>query len=174
MKKQKLSLTFQFTAILTIFKAEICISLTAILSLYVKAIEEYHEIYKGLENKLHMNFLNNFPRNGVHLNSVVSEKMYAQGRRSAKWFMLSRFSCVWLFATPWTVAHQAPLSMEFFRQEYWVGCHFLLHGIFSTQGSNPPPLCLLHWQVGSLPLVPPHRSTYKTVTSHKRLSLQEL
>ena len=24
-----------------------------------------------------------------------------------------------LFATPWTVAHQAPLSMEFFRQEYW-------------------------------------------------------
>ena len=29
---------------------------------------------------------------------------------------LSRFQ---LFATPWTVAHQAPPSMEFFRQEYW-------------------------------------------------------
>ena len=28
-------------------------------------------------------------------------------------------SHVWLFATPWTVAHQAPLSMEFSRQEYW-------------------------------------------------------
>ena len=27
----------------------------------------------------------------------------------------------WLFLTPWTVAHQAPLSMEFFRQEYWSG-----------------------------------------------------
>ena len=27
-------------------------------------------------------------------------------------------SCVQLFVTPWTVAHQAPLSMEFFRQEY--------------------------------------------------------
>ena len=26
---------------------------------------------------------------------------------------------VWLFATPWTIAHQAPLSMEFLRQEYW-------------------------------------------------------
>ena len=26
--------------------------------------------------------------------------------------------CVWLFATPWTVAYQAPLSMEFSRQEY--------------------------------------------------------
>ena len=29
------------------------------------------------------------------------------------------FSCVWLFVTPWTVAHQAPLSMELSRQEYW-------------------------------------------------------
>ena len=30
-------------------------------------------------------------------------------------------SCVWLFATPWTVAYQAPLSMRFPRQEYWSG-----------------------------------------------------
>ena len=30
-------------------------------------------------------------------------------------------SRVLLFATPWTVAHQAPLSMGFFRQEYWTG-----------------------------------------------------
>ena len=36
-----------------------------------------------------------------------------------------------------------------------LGCHFLLQGIFPTQGSNPCLLCLLHWQVGSLPLVPP-------------------
>ena len=33
-------------------------------------------------------------------------------------------SCVWFFETPWTVAHQAPLSMEFFRQEYWNGLPF--------------------------------------------------
>ena len=39
------------------------------------------------------------------------------------------------------VACQAPLSMGFPRQEYWGGCHFLLQGIFPTQGSNP---CLLH------------------------------
>ena len=30
-------------------------------------------------------------------------------------------SRVQLFETPWTVAHQAPLSMGFFRQEYWSG-----------------------------------------------------
>ena len=35
--------------------------------------------------------------------------------------MLSRVSCVWLFATPRTAAHQAPLSMGFSRQEYWSG-----------------------------------------------------
>ena len=31
----------------------------------------------------------------------------------------SHFSRVQLFVTPWTIAHQAPLSMEFSRQEYW-------------------------------------------------------
>ena len=36
-----------------------------------------------------------------------------------------------------------------------VGCHFLLQRIFPTQGSNPCLLRLLHWQAGSLPLVPP-------------------
>ena len=40
------------------------------------------------------------------------------------------------FVTPQTVAHQAPLSMGFSRQEYCSGLHFLLQGIFSTQGLN--------------------------------------
>ena len=35
--------------------------------------------------------------------------------------LLSRFSHVQLCATPWTVAHQAPPSMGFSRQEYWSG-----------------------------------------------------
>ena len=38
-----------------------------------------------------------------------------------------------------------------------VGCPALLQGIFLTQGSNPHLLCLLHWQAGSLLLVPPGR-----------------
>ena len=51
--------------------------------------------------------------------------------------MLSRSVMSQLFVTPWTVACQAPLSMEFSRQEYWSGLHALLQGIFPTQGSNP-------------------------------------
>ena len=35
--------------------------------------------------------------------------------------MLRRFSCVWLFMIPWTVACQAPLSKGFPKQEYWSG-----------------------------------------------------
>ena len=51
--------------------------------------------------------------------------------------------------TPWIVACQAPLSLGFPRQEYWSGLHFLLQGIFPTQGLD---LYLLHWQADSLPL----------------------
>ena len=43
------------------------------------------------------------------------------------------------------------------------GCHFLLQGIFPTQGLNPCLLHLLHWQAGSLPLShlgSPHTSIY--------------
>ena len=69
--------------------------------------------------------------------------------------VLSCFSHVWLFETPWTVACQAPLSMGFSRQEYW--------GVFPAPppGDLPHPgikmslLCLWHWQMDSLPLAPP-------------------
>ena len=44
--------------------------------------------------------------------------------------------CLTPFAIPWPITHQAPLSMRFFKQEYWSGCHFLLQGIFPTQGLN--------------------------------------
>ena len=65
--------------------------------------------------------------------------------------MLSHFSCVPLFVTPWTAAHQAPLSIEFSRQEYWSGFSFSIPRIFLTQESNLYVLRLLHWQVDSLP-----------------------
>ena len=41
-----------------------------------------------------------------------------------------------------------------------VGCHFLLQGIFLTQGSNSHLLHLLHWQADSLPLLPPGKPTF--------------
>jgi len=41
-----------------------------------------------------------------------------------KWSEMKSLSHVQLFATPWTVAHQAPVSMVFSRQEYWNGLPF--------------------------------------------------
>ena len=58
------------------------------------------------------------------------------------------------------VAHQAPLSMGFSRQESGLGHRALFQGIFPTQGLNAGVLCLLHWQVGSLPLAPLGKSIY--------------
>ena len=48
-------------------------------------------------------------------------------------------------ATPWTVAHQAPLSMGFPKQEYWRGLPFPPPGGLLNPGTE------LHWQVDSLP-----------------------
>ena len=76
--------------------------------------------------------------------------------------MLGCFSHVLLFATLWTAAHQTPLTMGFAR-------HRILERVAMpssrgssqpTQGSNLSLLCLLHWQVASLPLVPPFWSQY--------------
>ena len=50
---------------------------------------------------------------------------------------MKSLSHVRLFVISWTVAHQAPPSMEFSRQSIGVGCHFLLQRIFPMQGSNP-------------------------------------
>ena len=64
--------------------------------------------------------------------------------------------CVWvlsvqLFATPWTITHQAPLSMEFSRQVYWSRLPF------PSPCDRPDPGIeyLLHWQMDSLPLYQP-------------------
>ena len=46
-------------------------------------------------------------------------------------------SCVHLFVTLWPVAHQAPLSMEFFRQEYWRGLPFPSPGDVPDPGIEP-------------------------------------
>ena len=49
-------------------------------------------------------------------------------------------SCVQLSATPWTVAHQTPLSMAFSRQEYWSGLPFPTPRDLSDPGIEPASL----------------------------------
>ena len=70
--------------------------------------------------------------------------------------VLSSFSCVQLFATPWTVARQAPLSIGFSRQEYWNGLSCPPPGDLPDTGIKPTSLmsvsCIGRWVF--LPLEP--------------------
>ena len=67
--------------------------------------------------------------------------MYCEGFCCCWTVCVCALSHVQIFATPWTVIHQAPLSMGFSRHRCWKlesGCHFLLQGIF-------PPRDLAHF-----------------------------
>ena len=65
---------------------------------------------------------------------IKGSKVYELTRKKRKWSL----SVVSDSLRPhWTVAHQAPLSMGFSRQEYWSGLPFPSPGIFPTQGYNP-------------------------------------
>ena len=79
-------------------------------------------------------------------------------------FCAQSLSCVWLFATPWTVVLQAPLCMGFSRQEYWSGLLFPSPGDLSWPRNQTNVSCsscigrqiLYHWatwEVLPLPVV---------------------
>ena len=56
------------------------------------------------------------------------------------------------FVTLWAIAHQAFLSLGFFRHEYWSGLLCPPPGDLPHPGIQPLSISLLHWQAGSLPL----------------------
>ena len=68
-------------------------------------------------------------------------------------------SLVQLFATPWTVAHQAPPSMEFSRQEYWTGLPFPSPGDLPDSGIEPRSPAL---QADALLSEPPPYNSFST------------
>ena len=55
------------------------------------------------------------------LQSMGSQKSQTRLSDYNMLLLLSHFSHIWLFVTPWATAYQVPLSMEFSRQEYWSG-----------------------------------------------------
>ena len=79
-----------------------------------------------------------------------------------KWKLLSR---IWLFVTPWTAAHQAPLSIEFSRQEYWSGLPFLFPG----ESSKPRDQTQVSRSAGGFFTTEPLGKTIKTDKDWKML-----
>ena len=81
--------------------------------------------------------------------------------------MLSHFSHVWLFATRWTIACQVPLSMGILQARILER----VANLFSRGSSWPWDwtchlLCLLHWQVGSLPLAATWEAQFFDTLTH--------
>ena len=69
--------------------------------------------------------------------------------------VLSHWHHLQLFGIVWTSAHQAPRPWDSPGKDTGVSCRARLQEILLPQGLNPNLLCLLHWQMGSLPLAPP-------------------
>ena len=91
----------------------------------------------------HSNSVLNRLQINTFCNSIILKKFQIFKKNlintKSKCQLLSR---IWLFATPWTVARQAPLSMGFSRQEYWSGLPFPPPGDFPDPGikSRSPAL----------------------------------
>jgi len=83
--------------------------------------------YKGIQ---YITFLSQFPKFSTNW----------EKRWKSNMCVLSCFSLVWLLATPWTVALQAPLSMEFSRQEYWSELPWPSSGDLPNPGIEPVSL----------------------------------
>ena len=75
-----------------------------------------------------------FPTRGSNLGLLHCRKILYHLSCLGSPFLLS---CILLFVTPWTRAHQAPLSMEFSRQEYWSGVPFPFPGNLPNPGIKP-------------------------------------
>ena len=82
----------------------------------------------------------------VSLKKQISLRMREERKK------VKSFSHVQLFATPWTVAHEAPPSMGFSRQEYWSGLPFPSPGDLPDPGIEPGSSTL---QADALPSEPP-------------------
>ena len=94
--------------------------------------------------------------------ALQSMGLQSIGKKERK--KVKSLSHVPVFATTWTVAYQAPLSMGFSRQEYWSGLPFLLLGTIPNPGTEPgSPVMWL------LPSEPPRKSK-KVLESTEQLS----
>ena len=94
----------------------------------------------------------------VHLVKSDGHSRYLLGLRmnTVTWWYVLNYSLsrVRLFVTPWTVAHQAPLSMGFSRQEYWSGLPFTSPPRDQTHISCIGRRTLYHWATWKAPQSP--------------------
>ena len=118
-------------------------------------LPEFGEGLLPLANLMHLPPPLLLPLLELRLAVLCRDSITKQGNSVGRWVNPTVLSHVQLFSTPWTVGHQVPLSIGFPGKTTGVSCHFLLEGIFLTQGFNLSLSCLQHLQAGSLLLAQP-------------------
>ena len=94
--------------------------------------------------------------------SILPIKAWRGGEFGGEWGEMKSLSCVQFFVTPWTVAHQAPLSMVFFRQGYWSGLPFPSPGDLPDPEIKPgSPALQADSLLSETPGKPPCKNTAK-------------
>ena len=87
--------------------------------------------------KCNDNYKENVYRTYTKGNEVIKAHCYKKSIKHKVKVKVKSLSCVQLFATLWTVAYMAPLSMGFSRQEYWSGLPFPSPGDLPNPGIEP-------------------------------------
>ena len=96
-------------------------------------------------------------KNSLLWDHVFIDRLLSTGIE-VKWSEVKLLSRVRLFATPWTVAHQAPLSIGFSRQEHWSVLPFPSPGDLPDPGIEPRSPAL---QADALTSEPPGKGEYR-------------
>ena len=112
--------------------------------------------------------------NKQHCNnySIIQIKKEGEKRKqSVSEYKVKSFSHVWLFVTPWIVAYQAPLSMEFSRQKYWSGLPFPSPGDLPNPEIKPRSPTS---QADALPSEPPGKPCIRACSSAVPATKSEL
>ena len=104
------------------------------------------------------------------MQAALKENQHSLSRQIDRQIVKS-LSRVQLFATPWTVAHQAPLSVGFSRQEQWSGLTFPSPGNLPNSGIKPRSPKL---QADTLPSEPPGKPATLADVQIPRLTCQSL
>ena len=92
----------------------------------------------------------------LNLHMVFARVLGLSYNAGSMWFLSFIHSTMCCMLSCWIVARQAPLSMRFSHQECWSGLPCPPSGDLPDTGIERASLCLLHWQVGSLPIEPPY------------------
>ena len=93
--------------------------------------------------------------NEVYSHLISSKSIFLKQRFPEMKVKAKSLRHVWFSATPWTVAYQDPLSMEFSRQEYWSGFPFPPPGDLPDRGIEPRSPALQADTLSSEPLGKP-------------------